>query len=129
MREAVQFAAHYQNLVFFTHALEVLLHTVIEEEIESEDGTTSSDESLLSPTVEFLDHFDAALEVVVGCARKTEMARWPRLFNIVGNPKSLFEVSHPSKRPSVNDANRSFNSVLPLIKLADNSRIVPTSVA
>lgn len=49
---------------------------------------------LLPLAIEFLDHFDTALDVVVGCARKTEMTRWRRLFDIVGNPKSLFEVSH-----------------------------------
>lgn len=84
---------HYQNLVFFTHALEILLHTVVEEDVEDESATVTSDENLLPVTVEFLDHFNAALEVIVGCARKTEMARWPRLFDIVGNPRSLFEAS------------------------------------
>ncbi|KAJ7071458.1 RIC1-domain-containing protein [Mycena amicta] len=73
VNEAVVFASHYQSLVFFAHALEILLHTV-------------------RNVVEFLDHFDAALDVVVGCARKTEMTRWKRLFNIVGNPKLLFET-------------------------------------
>ncbi|KAF8528030.1 RIC1-domain-containing protein [Hysterangium stoloniferum] len=93
--EAVIFASHYQNLVFFTHALEVLLHTAIESEgaqLEVEVPTSQSDKGLLSITVEFLDHFDAALEVIVGCARKTEMTRWRRLFDIVGNPKTLFET-------------------------------------
>jgi hypothetical protein len=76
-------------LVFFAHALEVLLHTILESEDDIERGT----ESLLPTTVEFLDHFDACLDVVVGCARKTEMARWQRLFDAVGNPKMLFEVN------------------------------------
>lgn len=48
---------------------------------------------ILPLTIEFIDHFESCLEVVVGCARKTEMSRWRRLFDIVGNPKDLFEVS------------------------------------
>ena len=95
VREAVVFASYYQNLVFFAHALEVLLHTVIESQIDQTDQgepASPTSDDLLPVTVEFLDHFDAALEVVVGCARKTEMARWRRLFDIVGNPKALFEV-------------------------------------
>jgi len=83
----VQFAVQYQNLVFFSHSLEVLLHTVL----ESEDDTTEH-ETILPAVIEFLDHFDASLEVVVGCARKTEMTRWRRLFDAVGSPRTLFEV-------------------------------------
>ena len=102
------FASHYKHLVYFSHALEILLHTVVESdttfesETDSEDGQATQD--VLSAVVEFLDHFDAALDVVVGCARKTELTRWRRLFNIVGNPKSLFEVrvhvllAHPMLR-------------------------------
>lgn len=56
-----------------------------------EDGEAVQD-GVLPAVVEFLDHFDAALDVVVGCARKTELTRWRRLFSVVGNPKSLFEV-------------------------------------
>lgn len=89
-------ARHYQHLVFFAHALEILLHTVVESEatIDLEDASTngSPESSTLPAMVEFLDHFDAALDVVVGCARKTEMTRWKRLFGIVGNPHALFEV-------------------------------------
>jgi hypothetical protein len=93
----VLFASHYKHLVFFSHALEILLHTVVESEAtfdsetDSEDGESAQD-GVLPAVVEFLDHFDAALDVVVGCARKTELTRWRRLFSVVGNPKSLFEV-------------------------------------
>ncbi|KAF9270574.1 RIC1-domain-containing protein [Marasmius fiardii PR-910] len=97
LREAVAFATNYQGLVYFPHALEVLLHTVVDVESNTE-GETESATSLLSIVVEFLDHFDVALDVVVGCARKTEMTRWPHLFTIVGNPKSLFETCLSSGR-------------------------------
>jgi hypothetical protein len=92
VQEAVTFASHYQHLVFFAHALEILLHTVVESEAPSDDSAKSTKDSVLSSVIEFLDHFDVALDVVVGCARKTEMTHWRRLFDIVGNPKTLFEV-------------------------------------
>ena len=92
VQEAVSFASHYQHLVFFAHALEILLHTVVESEATGEDSTTNMEDSHLPSVIEFLDHFDVALDVVVGCARKTEMTRWRRLFDIVGDPKALFEV-------------------------------------
>jgi hypothetical protein len=105
VNEAVAFASHYQNLVFFAHALEILLHTVVESDDDdgnnSEDEDSISSDTVLRTVVEFLDHFDAALDVVVGCARKTEMTRWKRLFNIVGNPKLLFEVNN--KFPDASD--------------------------
>ena len=100
MQEAVSFASHYQHLVFFAHALEILLHTVVESEATGEDGTTNGEDSILPSVIEFLDHFDVALDVVVGCARKTEMARWRRLFDIVGDPKTLFEVRFSGPAPS-----------------------------
>lgn len=102
VKEAVIFASHYDGLVYFSHALEILLHTVVEAEADMEtplaEPSNSSAESLASAgtlphVIEFLDHFDASLDVVVGCARKTEMARWKRLFDIVGSPQALFEVS------------------------------------
>ncbi|KAG8919270.1 hypothetical protein FRC01_001370 [Tulasnella sp. 417] len=101
IREAVLFASHYQGLVYFSHALEILLHTVVEAEADFEAGAdagTSNTEGgglskmgTLPSVIEFLDHFDESLEVVVGCARKTEMVRWKRLFGIVGSPQTLFE--------------------------------------
>ncbi|KIK71385.1 hypothetical protein GYMLUDRAFT_331920 [Collybiopsis luxurians FD-317 M1] len=102
LKEAVVFASHYQNLVYFAHALEILLHDVVESEAEVPDIESESPDGqqhqVLATVVEFLDHFDAALDVVVGCARKTEMTRWRRLFDVVGNPKTLFETCLVSKR-------------------------------
>lgn len=91
-KEAVTFASYYQELTFFAHALEILLHTIVEAEADLESTQANPTSGVLPAVVEFLDHFDASLDVVVGCARKTEMTRWRRLFDIVGNPKALFEV-------------------------------------
>lgn len=63
-----------------------------ETEGDTKDEDDVADDSVLKTVVQFLDHFDASLDIVVGCARKTEVTRWRRLFNIVGNPKALFEV-------------------------------------
>ncbi|KAF5375289.1 hypothetical protein D9758_000014 [Tetrapyrgos nigripes] len=98
VKEAVAFASHYQNLVYFAHALEILLHTVVESDATTDNESDTDDSVVLSNAVEFLDHFDAALDVVVGCARKTEVTRWRRLFDIVGNPKNLFETCLVSGR-------------------------------
>ncbi|KAF8649858.1 hypothetical protein AX16_005620 [Volvariella volvacea WC 439] len=100
VKEAVTFASHYKDLIYFAHALEILLHTVVESEAElgSDDESDERDDGVLPTVVEFLDHFDAALDVVVGCARKTELTRWRRLFDIVGNPKALFEICLASHR-------------------------------
>ncbi|SPO24728.1 uncharacterized protein UTRI_01699_B [Ustilago trichophora] len=159
LEEAVFFAASYQDLVYFAHALEILLHAVLEDEAdagwgealyarkgsgsvlqkersasslladvaEEEDQNsgneqdqslaeaprqngkhldlpqsrrgsrspspsgTSTPRAILPLVVEFLDHFPEALEVVVGCARKTEVARWAYLFDVVGAPRVLFQ--------------------------------------
>jgi hypothetical protein len=98
IQDAVRLASQYQNLVFFAHALEILLHTVVEAEPESEPLTDQQTDErdgdeLLRTVIAFLDYFDEALDVVVRCARKTEMTRWPRLFYIAGDPAELFEVS------------------------------------
>lgn len=93
--------------------MEILLHTVLEDEADAQgsestfkklNGTPQSSrsghrytESVIAPhavlprVVDFLDHFSESLEVVVNCARKTELARWSHLFAVVGSPKDLFE--------------------------------------
>ncbi|KAG0227961.1 hypothetical protein BGW41_003585 [Actinomortierella wolfii] len=87
---AYHFAKHYQELGYFGHALEILLHNVLEDEAESEIGFDEG--AVLPKVVQFLQQFPTLfLEVVVSCARKTEVALWEYLFTIVGNPKDLFE--------------------------------------
>ncbi|KAI7868750.1 RIC1-domain-containing protein [Spinellus fusiger] len=86
--DAVVFAKMYEKLVYFSHALEILLHTVLEEEA----GQLLGDDAILPLVIKFLDHFPHALDVIVSCARKTEVALWDHLFSVVGKPKDLFEL-------------------------------------
>ena len=81
---ALAFAANYAAIVYFAHSLEILLHSVLEDEVE-----TGLD--ILPLVIELLDHFPESLDVVVGCARKTEVERWGLLFDVVGKPRELFE--------------------------------------
>ncbi|GAA5814889.1 hypothetical protein MFLAVUS_008392 [Mucor flavus] len=87
-RDAVVFARAYEKFVYFGHALEILLHTVLEEEA----GQDLGDEAILPSVIKFLDQFPHALDVIVSCARKTEVALWDHLFSVVGKPKDLFEM-------------------------------------
>ncbi|WRT68724.1 uncharacterized protein IL334_005704 [Kwoniella shivajii] len=104
---ALILARQYDKLVYFAHSLEILLHSVLEDEvskptlpsklssssIDLNDSTPSTPKmNLLSAVIQFLDHFSSSLEVVVGCARKTEVDRWKVLFDIVGSPRELFEI-------------------------------------
>ncbi|KAG2181825.1 hypothetical protein INT44_008641, partial [Umbelopsis vinacea] len=105
--DAVTFAKIFQILVYFGHALEILLHTVLEKEADSPNQHESGNiltqllsfkkkngdiGAILPIVIQFLDQFPHALDVIVGCARKTEVALWEHLFSIVGNPQDLFEV-------------------------------------
>ncbi|KAG0167795.1 hypothetical protein DFQ28_002894 [Apophysomyces sp. BC1034] len=86
--DAVVFARAYEKLVYFGHALEILLHTILEEETDKRLG----EDAILPLVIKFLDHFPHALDVIVSCARKTEVALWDHLFSAVGKPKDLFEL-------------------------------------
>jgi hypothetical protein len=106
LSEAILFASHYQHLVYFAHTLEILLHGVLEDEADARGSspTPGGDDSgtaaastpggdVLPRVVDFLDHFPDSMQVVVACARKTEVARWSYLFDVVGKPRDLFEVN------------------------------------
>ena len=45
---------------------------------------------MLPSVVNLLRHFPQFYEVIVRCARKTEVSLWEYLFSIVGDPKALF---------------------------------------
>ncbi|MBW0490206.1 hypothetical protein O181_029921 [Austropuccinia psidii MF-1] len=99
MSEAVEFGSYYSGLVYFKHSLEILLHSVLEDEAESNRTKFSLEQETLIPkkalplVADFLDHFPVALEVVVGCARKTDVKLWKYLFETIGEPRKLFEKS------------------------------------
>ncbi|KAI5818466.1 RIC1-domain-containing protein [Pyronema omphalodes] len=87
---AVELARNYEHLAYFSHALEVLLHDVLDEEA---DTAPSPEDAVLPEVNSFLTHFPHYLDVIVRCTRKTEVASWKHLFSVVGSPQALFEES------------------------------------
>ncbi|KAI9317719.1 RIC1-domain-containing protein [Dichotomocladium elegans] len=87
--DAVVFGRAYERLIYFGHSLEILLHRVLEDETENQPAHA---EPILPLVIKFLDQFPHALDVIVSCARKTEVALWGHLFSVVGEPKDLFEL-------------------------------------
>ncbi|KAI9489868.1 RIC1-domain-containing protein [Zychaea mexicana] len=92
--DAVVFGRAYERLIYFGHSLEILLHTVLEEETENRPHH----DPILPLVIKYLDQFPHALDVIVSCARKTEVALWDHLFSVVGEPKDLFELCLSDER-------------------------------
>ncbi|KAG8533226.1 uncharacterized protein KY384_002009 [Bacidia gigantensis] len=87
---ASSLALRYEHLPYFSHSLEVLLHSVLDDEVDQE----LNPESALLPTVlSFLSSFPDYLDILVQCTRKTEVRSWRTLFNHLPPPKELFEAS------------------------------------
>lgn len=88
---ALHLSSSYQQLPYFPHALEVLLHDVLDDEV---DNPPHPPETALLPNVlSFLSSFKSYLDVVVNCTRKTELRSWKTLFSYLPPVLSLFEQS------------------------------------
>lgn len=87
---ASSLALRYQKLPYFSHALEILLHTVLDDEV---DKPPDSESALLPAVVSFLSSFPVYLDIIVQCTRKTEVRSWPTLFNNLPPPQELFQAS------------------------------------
>jgi RAB6A-GEF complex partner protein 1 len=93
-KSALFLAHRYSRLEYFAHALEVLLHDVLDAEVDG--GSSASDDqtthpSLLPATVALLAAFPPFLDVVVQCTRKTDVRSWRTLFDHLPPARRLFE--------------------------------------
>ncbi|KAK6539739.1 hypothetical protein TWF694_009939 [Orbilia ellipsospora] len=87
---AIGLAKQYEGVSYFEHALEVLLHDVLDDEADTQP---EQEVAVLPLVVRFLSNFPEYLNVIVQCTRKTEVASWSHLYSVVGSPQVLFEES------------------------------------
>lgn len=97
MPSALSLSYHFNHLSYFPHALEVLLHHVLDEDVDKQSGDAAlSDKSqpLLPMVIGFLQASLPArvyLDIIVQCTRKTELRSWRTLFAHLPPPRDLFE--------------------------------------
>ncbi|EXJ68127.1 uncharacterized protein A1O5_08742 [Cladophialophora psammophila CBS 110553] len=93
-------ANQYQNLSYFPHALEILLHNVLDDEVDRKPrvGKDKDDDNEahcpLPAVLSFLQLVlppATYLSTVVQCIRKTELSSWRTLFAHLPPPLTLFE--------------------------------------
>ncbi|KAF2735488.1 RIC1-domain-containing protein [Polyplosphaeria fusca] len=87
---ALHLSHHYQHLPYLAHALEILLHEVLDDEV---DTAPPPEQALLPSVLSFLSSFPQYLDIVVQCTRKTEVRSWRTLFAHLPPPQELFEES------------------------------------
>jgi hypothetical protein len=88
---ALHLSHSYQKLPYFNHALEVLLHDVLDDEVDT--PPESAEAALLPGVLSFLSSFPTYLDIVAGCTRKTELRSWKTLFRYLPPVAELFEES------------------------------------
>ncbi|KIX04590.1 uncharacterized protein Z518_05460 [Rhinocladiella mackenziei CBS 650.93] len=89
-------ANQYQHLSYFPHALEILLHHVLDDEVDRSKKQKGNDESpgSLPAVLSFLQLVlspSTYLSTVVQCIRKKELSSWKTLFAHLPPPLGLFE--------------------------------------
>ncbi|KAH8808262.1 RIC1-domain-containing protein [Xylogone sp. PMI_703] len=87
---ALHLAHRYRQLEYFSHSLEILLHNVLDEEV---DNPPPPDMALLPVVLSFLSSFPQYLDIIVQCTRKTEVRSWRTLFTYLPPPQELFQES------------------------------------
>ncbi|MCJ1436274.1 hypothetical protein MMC27_005652 [Xylographa pallens] len=85
---ALTLAHAYSPLPYLPHALEILLHTVLDDEVDHPAPPTTA---LLPAVLAFLATFPSYLDILVQCTRKTELRSWRTLFAHLPPPRELFE--------------------------------------
>ncbi len=88
---ALHLSQSYQHLPYFSHALEVLLHDILDSEVDN--PPSPSETALLPSAISFLSSFPSYLDVIVNCTRKTELRSWRTLFAHLPPVIELFELS------------------------------------
>ncbi|GAD96633.1 conserved hypothetical protein [Paecilomyces variotii No. 5] len=97
MPSALSLSYHFNHLSYFPHALEVLLHHVLDEDVDKQSGDAALSEKprpLLPMVIGFLQASLPArvyLDIIVQCTRKTELRSWRTLFAHLPPPRDLFE--------------------------------------
>lgn len=87
---AATLSQQYRDLEYFAHGLEMLLHRVLDEEV---DTSPVPEDAVLPRVLSLLSSFREYLDVVVQCARKTEVRQWKTLFAYLPPAQELFEES------------------------------------
>lgn len=90
--DALRLAQQYEHLEYFAHALEILLHHVLDEEVDA-NPTPAPEDAILPRVLSLLSSFKQYLDIVVQCTRKTEVRSWRTLFAYLPPPQELFEES------------------------------------
>lgn len=83
---ALHLTDSYRVLPYLSHALEVLLHDTLDDEVEAEPA-----ESRLASLLPFLSSFPQYVDIILGCARKTEIRSWKTLFKHAPPVAELFQ--------------------------------------
>lgn len=88
---ALHLSHYYEKLPYFSHSLELLLHDVLDDEVDALPPTAEA--ALLPSVLSFLSSFPAYLDIIAGCTRKTELRSWRTLFGYLPPVQALFEES------------------------------------